>query len=125
MLETRRELFRTSVTAALSFSVGAVAGYAAAETFLAPQAAAAGSAGSVVAVHDATAKVWYLFHFESDQSNCRLYSANCVPALANTNAVDTATWFAVACKKVIKTTTVISYTQSNGSPGSISVSFAN
>jgi hypothetical protein len=126
MPETRRELFRTSVLSALGgLAAGAVAGYAVAETLLASQAAAPGSAGSVVAVYDISVKLWYLFHFEGDKTNCRLYSVNCVPAsLSTTASVDTPTWFSVACKKLIKTPTTIMYTDSAGSSDSISLNFS-
>jgi hypothetical protein len=126
MPETRRELFRTSVITALGgLAVGAVAGYVAAETFLAPQAPAPPAPGTVAALQDSSTAVWYLFHFE-DSSHCRLYSANCAPSSLSpaSNNIDTATWFAVSCKKLIKTATTISYTNSAGSSDSISLTFS-
>ena len=124
MPETRRELFTTTVLGALGVGAvaGAVVGYEAAETFLAPQTNP-GGAGSVIAVQDAgDAKLWYFFHFESDRANCRLYSQANVPALTNLAAMDTATWFAV-CKKMLITTSpfTVSYIKTDGSTGSIAV----
>lgn len=124
MSETRRDLFKTSVTAALGFSVGAVAGYAAAETFLAPQPPAPPAPGTVAALQDTSSAVWHLFHFE-DSTHCRLYSENCVPSsFSKTTNIDTATWFAVSCRKLIKTAITISYTNSAGNPDSISLTFS-
>jgi len=124
MSETRRDLFKTSVTAALGFSVGAVAGYAAAETFLAPQVPAPPSPGTVAALQDSGTAVWYLFHFE-DSTHCRLYSENCVPSsFSKTTNIDTATWFAVSCRKPVKSAITISYTNSAGNPDSISLDFS-
>jgi hypothetical protein len=125
MTETRRELFRTSVITALGgLAAGAVAGYVAAETFLAPQAPAPPAPGTVAALQDSSTAVWYLFHFE-DSSHCRLYSVNCVaPSLSKTGNIDTATWFAVSCKKLIKTVTTITYTNSTGSSDSIQLTFS-
>ena len=124
MSETRRDLFKTSVTAALGFTVGAVAGYAAAETFLAPQVPAPPSPGTVAALQDSGTAVWYLFHFE-DSTHCRLYSENCVPSsFSKTTNIDTATWFAVSCRKAVKSAITISYTDSAGNPASISLTFS-
>jgi hypothetical protein len=125
MPETRRDLFRTSVITALGgLAVGAVAGYVAAETFLAPQPPAPPAPGTVAALQDSSTKIWYLFHFE-DSSHCRLYSVNCVPSsFSTTGSIDTATWFAVSCKKLIKAATTISYTNSAGSSDSISLTFS-
>ena len=124
MSETRRDLFKTSVTAALGFSVGAVAGYAAAETFLAPQPPAPPNPGTVAALQDSSTAAWYLFRFESSKQ-CRLYREDCVPAsFSKTSNIDTATWFAVSCRKPVKSAITISYTNSDGNADSISLTFS-
>jgi len=122
MPETRRELFRTTVAAAVGVTAGAVAGYVAAETFLAPQLAAPGSAGSVVAVYDNNKKAWYLFHFEGDRQKCRLFSTGTTPSIADASKIDTTTWFAVTRDLIIQDTT-ISYTKADGTSGTIDVQF--
>src|SRR5437762_12418869 len=91
---TRRELFRTSVTAALGLTVGAVAGYAAAEVLIATPPVPP-NAGSVVAVHDPK-NGRYLFHFEADSMKCRLYNAGPTRPVSDASKLDTTTWFAVS-----------------------------
>ena len=122
MPETRRELFRTSVAAAVGVAAGAVAGYAAAETFLAPQALVPGNAGSVIAVYDYKKKAWYLFHFEADRQKCRMYTPGTTPSIADETRVDTVSWFTV-CRNVIVQQTTISYTKTDGTTATIDVQF--
>jgi hypothetical protein len=125
MSETRRELFTTTVMGALGVTAvaGAVIGYEA-KTLLAPQAPAPPYAGSVVAVHDGSVSLWYFFHFESDRSNCRLYSVTGTPTIADMGSVDTTSWFVVSKKKSITTgTTKISYTTTGGTTATTDISF--
>lgn len=122
MPETRRELFRTTVAAAIGVTAGAVGGVVAAETFLAPQPAAPGSAATVIAVYDTVKKVWYLFHFEGDRQKCRLFSTGTTPPVPDTSKIDTTTWFAVSRDLIIQPTT-ITYTKGDGTSGTIDVEF--
>src|SRR5947207_4774944 len=118
---TRRELFRTSVTAALGLTVGAVAGYAAAEVLIATPPVPP-NAGSVVAVHDPK-NGWYLFHFEADSTKCRLYNAGATPTVSDASKLDTTTWFAVSRQLISTGSATISYTKSDGSPGTLQIGF--
>jgi hypothetical protein len=130
VLETRRELLRTSVVAAFA---GAVVGYAVSRVFSPPQYVLSVTplAGSVIAAwgqNQAGAYSWYFFVFGTDPSQCQLWSSTSpYPSSAppsKINVVDTASWFtSLSSKSQVTQTTTLQYTLNDSTSGSITITF--
>jgi len=135
MPETRRELFRTSIVAAVGLSVGALVGYEIGERVFSTRIAVTPLAGSVIAVwglnHNNGQYSWYFFVFDdTNPSECQLWSSpgpypSSAPP-AKKNVIDTLTWYSsLESKSQIIQTITIDFTTNIGLATSITVAFTN